>query len=50
MKPKNNSNEIFYEKLKQRTLKIEQKNKKEPNTEIVEQIKKISAEIVNEIK
>ena len=46
----NNSNDIFYVELKQRTLKIEWKNKKEPNTEIVEKLKKISAEIVNEIK
>ena len=50
LKEINNSNDIFYVELKQRTLKIEWKNKKEPNSEIVEKLKKISAEIVNKIK
>ena len=50
LKEINNSNDIFYVELKKRTLKIEWKNKKEPNTEIVEKLKKISVEIVNKIK
>ena len=50
LKEINNSNDIFYVELKKRTLKIEWKNKKEPNTEIVEKLKKISTEIANKIK
>ena len=33
-----------------REMNMNYQNKKEPNTEIVEKLKKISAEIVNEIK
>ena len=49
-KEDNDPNNIFYVELKQRTLKIEWKNNEKANIEIVEKLKKISAEIVNKIK
>ena len=49
LKEINNSNDIFYVELKQRTLKIEWKNKEESNTEIVEKLKKISSEITKSL-
>ncbi len=50
LKKNNNTYNIFYVKLKQRSLKIEWKNNVEVSIEMVEKLKKISREIINKIK
>lgn len=45
-----NQDDYFYVEIKQNSLKIEWKNSKQTNNEIVEKLKKISSEIIYIIK